>query len=152
MEVLHILFDEQQQQAGGMGPVKCGLCGASAHERPPPPGPIGVLGSGWECPCGARGVPVNLMDLDDAYAELLERWGLEARYPDLSPAVPVGESGLLYSAGYVDGIALRDQLFDEARRQGAEVGSSEVVVRVTTPRETFPDWSWDVLWARPATR
>ena len=90
------------------------------------------------------------MDLDDAYEELLERWGLEARSPDLSPAVPVGDSGLLYSAGYVDGFALRDQLFDEARRQGAEVGVSEVVVRVTTPRETFPDWRWDVLWARLA--
>ncbi|RKH07500.1 hypothetical protein [Corallococcus carmarthensis] len=149
--VIHLQFDDQQRRVGDLSPAKCGLCGASARGRTLHAGMLeGALG--WECPCGARGVHVELMDLDEVYPDVLEAWGLEAREePDLSPPTPVGDSGLLF-ASYVDGPGLLAQLFTEARRQGAQIAATQVVARITTPATTFPDWTWDVLWARPVSQ
>ncbi|MGE6763386.1 hypothetical protein ACQKGO_35580 [Corallococcus interemptor] len=145
-ETLHLHFDEQHQLVGGMPPVPCALCGASAVSHA-----LSTLmlkgETCWVCPCGARGVRVMLADLDEVYEEVLEAWGLEPCSPGLPPPEPVGDSGMLF-ASYVDGMGLRTRLFDEARRQGAQVATSEVVVRIRTPPRTFPDWTWDVLWAR----
>ncbi|RKH89461.1 hypothetical protein D7Y21_10595 [Corallococcus sp. AB045] len=150
-EVLHLLFDEQGQRVGDVAPVRCGLCGAPARGRTLASGML-EGGIGWDCPCGARGVRVELMDLDEVYPDVLEDWGLKPAEPALSaPPEPVGESGFLF-ASYVDGPGLRTQLFDEARQQGAQVAASQVRVRITTPRQTFPDWTWDVFWARPVSQ
>ncbi|MBN9685932.1 hypothetical protein [Corallococcus sp. NCRR] len=146
-EALHLLFDEQGQRVGDMPPVKCGLCGALARARTLASGMLHG-DAGWDCPCGARGVRVELVDLDEVYPDVLEAWGLKPADPALAPPEPVGESGLLFTS-HVDGHGLRTQLFEEARRQGAQVAASQVRVRITTPRQSFPDWTWDVLWARP---
>ncbi len=148
-EVLHLTLDEQSRSVRSTAPVRCGLCGALAPARSLSSGLLeGDLG--WDCPCGARGVHVVMMDLDEVYEDVLESWGLEPRAPDLSPPEPVGESGLLFAA-WVDGPGLRTQLFNEARRQGAQVAATQVLARITTPQETFPDWPWDILWARHAS-
>ncbi|RKG70410.1 hypothetical protein D7V80_05135 [Corallococcus sp. CA054B] len=149
-EVLHLFFDEQGQRVGDVAPVSCGLCGAPARGRTLASGML-ERGLGWDCPCGARGVRVELVDLDEVYPDVLEAWGLQPAEPALSPPEPVGESGLLF-ASYVDGHDLRTQLFDEARRQGAQVAATQVRGRITTPRQTFPEWTWDVLWARPVSQ
>ncbi|RKH72943.1 hypothetical protein [Corallococcus aberystwythensis] len=148
-EAIHLQFDEQHQRIGDMPPVKCGLCGTLASARAIRSGQL-QGDSCWECPCGARGVRVMLVDLDEVYEEVLECWGLEAREPDVDPPAPVGDSGLMFGT-YVDGHGLRTQLFNDVRDQGAEVAATEVVVKITNPRTTLPDWTWDVLWARRAS-
>ncbi|RKI43635.1 hypothetical protein D7Y27_14875 [Corallococcus sp. AB004] len=145
-EELLLLFDEQGQRVGDVAPVKCGLCGAPARGRTLASGML-EGGVGWDCPCGARGIRVELMDLDEVYPDVLVEWRLKPAEPGLSPPEPVGESGMLF-ASYVDVPGLRTQLFDEARRQGAQVTATQLRVRITRPGQTFPDWTWDVLWAR----
>ncbi|MHA7630450.1 hypothetical protein [Corallococcus sp. M7] len=147
MEVIHLVFDEQGQRVGDVASVKCGLCGAPARGRTLASGML-EGGIGWDCPCGGRGVRVELVDLDEVYPDVLEAWGLKPVNPSLAPPEPVGESGLLFGS-YVDGHGLRAQLFDEARQQGAQVAATQVRGRITTHSQTFPDWTWDVLWARP---
>ncbi|RKH79292.1 hypothetical protein D7Y21_34110 [Corallococcus sp. AB045] len=73
------------------------------------------------------------------------------REPDLSPPVAVDDSGFMFASN-VDGVGLRTQLFNDARKQCAEVAATEVGVNITTPRATFPDWTWNVLWARRAAQ
>lgn len=147
METLDITFDARHELAGEVGPVKCGLCGEAARGRMLETGGMLVRSFGWDCPCGALGLHAPLYDLDELYTDLLEAWGLKPREPDLSPPTPVGDSGML-SAVYVDGPALLRSLFVEARGQGAQVASTEVLVRLVVPGFSPPASIWDVLWAR----
>ncbi|RYZ43162.1 MAG: hypothetical protein EOO71_04760 [Myxococcaceae bacterium] len=146
-EAIRIELDAQQQLVGGVAPLKCGLCGAPARGRKLQQGLLSG-GFGWDCACGARGVHAPLYDLDELYEDVLVVWGLTSRAPDQEPAVPVGDSGMLF-ASYVDGDSLLAQLFAEARQQGAQVAATQVVARFIIPGHTPPDWTWDVLWARP---
>ncbi|NTX03783.1 MULTISPECIES: hypothetical protein [Myxococcus] len=146
METLSITFDARHELTGEVGSVKCGLCGEAARGRMLDQGGL-ARGFGWDCPCGALGIHAPLYDLDELYRDILEAWGLKPRDPDVSPPAPVGESGLL-SAVYVDGPALLRGLFAEARSQGAQVASTEVLVRLVVPGFSSPASIWDVVWAR----
>ncbi|MCY1046193.1 hypothetical protein OV208_33085 [Corallococcus sp. bb12-1] len=144
---IRIEFDAQQKLVGDLPPVKCGFCGTPSRGKLLHQGML-AGGFGWNCPCGARGLHAPLYDLDELYEDVLVAWGLDSRTPDHAPAVPVGESGLLF-ASYVDGDSLLAQLFAEARQQRAQVAATRIVAQFVMPGHTPPAWTWDVLWARP---
>lgn len=97
-DVLHLTLDAEQRWVGGMAPVKCGLCGALAPARSLSTGLLQGT-HGWDCPCGALGVQVTLMDLDEVYEDVLEVWGLPGLdlgralgAPRLAPELATGSS------------------------------------------------------------
>lgn len=54
----------------------------------------------WDCACGAIGVCATPGDMDDAADQLLAYLGIEATVTE--PAVPVGDSGMIFATPFND--------------------------------------------------
>lgn len=134
-------------------PLACGMCGALAPGRRVERGEL-YSAFGWDCACAARGIQVQLHDLDEVFDELLAEWGLRPA-PDVTLATPIPgtairtESGLRYAAEY-DTRFMLAQLFEEVRRQGAELTCSPLHMLLVLPTRNGQEHliQTHVVWAR----
>jgi hypothetical protein len=146
---LRIEFDAH----GPPPPLACGLCGALAPGRRVERGAL-YKAFGWDCACAARGIQVQLHDLDEVFDDLLEEWGLRPA-PDVTLTTPIPgtairtESGLLYASAY-DTRFMLAQLLEEVRRQGVEATCTPLHMYLVLPERSGQEQLFQahVVWAR----
>jgi hypothetical protein len=151
---LRIKLDAHQSfPPGPPPPLACGLCGALAPGRRVERGAL-YSAFGWDCACAARGIQVQLHDLDEVFDALLEEWGLRPA-PGVALTTPIPgtairtESGVLHAAAY-DTRFMLAQLLEEVRRQGVEATCTPLHMHLVPTKRDGQELliQTHVVWAR----